>query len=223
MRRCYVYTPAEYETMARSKYPVLYLQHGMGEDERGWHTQGFMANIMDNNIAAGKCVPMIVVMDFGNCSSLDNKDIMEKSDRFVQVMLKDIIPFTEKTFRCKTDRMSRAMAGLSWGGYETFLTTLSNLDKFSYIGSFSGALRVDKNADITSVYGGAFANADRFNKYVPVLFLSTGTEEDLGTNSVCDKLDAAGIRNVRYISEGTAHEWLTWRRSLNEFVPLLFK
>ena len=135
-RRCYVYTPAEYEK-SRKSYPVLYLQHGMGEDERGWHQQGHMANIMDNNIAAGKCVPMIVVMDYGNCGygfgTKKGETFETFGTSFYPILLDDIIPFVEKTFRVKKDREHRAMAGLSWGGHQTFDVTLANLDKFAAI------------------------------------------------------------------------------------------
>ena len=225
-RRCFVYTPAEYETNPNAKYPVLYLQHGMGENETGWSKQGMMANILDNAIASGKAVPMIVVMDNGNCDYIFGAKPGETHATFgagfTPVMLNDLIPYIEKTFRVKTDRENRAMAGLSWGGKETFDITLANLDKFSHIGSFSGALFFLQGG-LENAYGGIFKDPKAFNDKVKVLFISMGSEENFGAPNICKALTDAGINNVYYESPGTHHEWLTWRRSLNEFVPLLFK
>lgn len=227
-RRCMVYTPAEYETNTKKKYPVLYLQHGMGEDETGWSTQGHMNHIMDNLIAAGKCVPMLVVMDSGDVQApfqpRPGKDVNEERSlygaSFYDVILKDLIPMIDKTFRTYTDRDNRAMAGLSWGGYQTFHTVLPNLDKFSHIGAFSGALFA---VDIKTCFDGVFANAESFNKKVHYFFLGCGTEENFGTKKFAETLQEMGIKTQYYESQGTAHEWLTWRRCLNEFVPNLFK
>ncbi len=224
-RRCFVYTPAEYETRHDKKYPVLYLQHGMGEDERGWHEQGMMANILDNQIAAGKCVPMIVVMDYGNCGYIHGTRPGETRDEFgasfTPIMLNELIPFIEQTFRVKTDRDNRAMAGLSWGGHETFQITLNNLDKFSHIGSFSGALFFLADG-IDKACGGVFNDADAFNNRVHTLFLGMGSEENFGSDKISEALKRAGINHTYYISPGTHHEWLTWRRCLNQFLPLIF-
>lgn len=227
VRRCFVYTPAEYETSPKSKYPVLYLQHGMGEDERGWHEQGHMANILDGQIASGKCKPMIVVMDYGDCGYIHRTKKGETRDEFGasfgNILLRDIIPFVEKTFRVKTDRDHRAMAGLSWGGHQTFQITLTHLDQFAHIGAFSGAILMAPGQNITDVYGGVFSDADKFNKQVHTLFLGQGTEEGMGCDRMSQSLKEAGINHVYYASPGTHHEWLTWRRCLNEFLPLLFK
>lgn len=224
-RRCFVYTPAEYETRHDKKYPVLYLQHGMGEDERGWHEQGMMANILDNQIAAGKCVPMIVVMDYGNCGYIHGTRPGETRDEFgasfTPIMLNELIPFIEQTFRVKTDRDNRAMAGLSWGGHETFQITLNNLDKFSHIGSFSGALFFLADG-IDKACGGIFNDADAFNNRVHTLFLGMGSEENFGSDKISEALKRAGINHTYYVSPGTHHEWLTWRRCLNQFLPLIF-
>ena len=227
MRRCFVYTPAEYETSKNRKYPVLYLQHGMGEDERGWHQQGRMAEIMDNNIASGRCVPMLVVMDYGNCGYIFGGRKGESRDdfgaSFGPILLNEIIPFVERNFRVKTDKDSRAMAGLSWGGKQTFDIALTNLDKFSYIGAFSGAIFLPPQASVSEIYSGAFADPQKFNKQCKYLFMGIGTEENFGTKAIIDKLRAQGINANYYESQGTAHEWLTWRRCLNEFIPNLFK
>lgn len=225
-RRCYVYTPAEYETEPAKTYPVLYLQHGMGEDERGWHVQGKMADILDNLIAEGKCVPMIVVTDYGNCGhplgSIPGETGENFGTSFYPIMLNELIPLIDTTFRTKADRRNRAMAGLSWGGHETFDITLRNLDKFGSIGAFSGAL-FDLPENIASAYEGVFANPEDFNSKVDVLFLGMGSEEDFGSDKISRELAENGIENVYFQSEGTAHEWLTWRRCLREFLPLLFQ
>ncbi len=225
-RRCFVYTPAEYEKATDKSYPVLYLQHGMGEDETGWHTQGMMANILDNQIASGKCVPMIVVMDYGNCGYIHGAIPGESRDSFgasfTPILLNDIIPFVESTFRVKTDRENRAMAGLSWGGHQTLETTLNNLDLFGHIGSFSGALFFLANG-LENAYGGVFNDADKFNSRVKTLFFGMGSEENFGSDKISEALKKAGINHTYYSSEGTHHEWLTWRRCLNEFLPLIFK
>ena len=199
----------------------------MGEDERGWHEQGHMANILDGQIASGKCKPMIVVMDYGNCGYIHGAKRGEKRDEFGasfgDIMLKDIIPFVEKTFRVETDRDHRAMAGLSWGGHQTFQITLTHLDRFAHIGAFSGAILMAPGQDIKDVYGGVFADAEKFNSQVHTLFIGQGTEEGMGSDRMSRSLKEAGINHVYYASPGTHHEWLTWRRCLNEFLPLLFK
>lgn len=225
-RRCYVYTPASYDKNLKQKYPVLYLQHGMGEDETGWHMQGHMANIMDNLIAQGKCKEMIVVMDNGNCSYSFGAKNGEGMDQFgasfTDIMLTEEMPFIEQNFRVKTGRDNTAMAGLSWGGKETFDITLTHLDKFAHIGAFSGAIFLRPDQKFSEVYNGAFKDANAFNGRVKTLFVGHGTEENLGFDVLCKNLDNAGIKYTHYISQGTAHEWLTWRRCLREFVQLIF-
>ena len=226
MRRCYVYTPAGYDK-SRGKYPYFILQHGMAENEQGWHEQGKMANIMDNNIAAGKAVPMVVVMDNGDCDygigTVPGESQAEFGASFEQVVLEDIIPFVESNFRVYRDRKHRAISGLSWGGHQAFEIGLRHTDLFSAIGAFSGAIFVFPGMPVESLYDGVFTDSAKFNKEVPVLFMSNGTEEGLGGMAMDKILTDAGINYTRFVSEGTAHEWLTWRRSLNEFVQKLFK
>lgn len=229
-RRSLVYTPAEYDKNPEKKYPVLYLQHGMGENETSWAVQGKMNFIMDNLIAEGSAVPMIVVMDNGNIESFQprqGEDPNEARKRFgadfPSILLEEIIPNIESKYRVLTDRENRAMAGLSWGGLQTFNITLNNLDKFSYIGGFSGAGSIDTN-QLETVYNGAFKDPKEFNEKVHVLFLGIGSEErPERTRNLSDNLKKAGINNIYYESPGTAHEFLTWRRCLKEFVPLIFK
>ena len=229
-RRCMVYTPAEYETSPDKRYPVLYLQHGMCEDETGWGKQGKANHILDNMIAAGACKPMIVVMDSGNCGIMFRPKPGEDpaaaraafGATFPKILIQDIIPFIDKEFRTLSDRDHRAMAGLSWGGHQTFETVLRNLDKFSYLGSFSGAVFLGPDAKVGEIYDGVFADPDSFNRQVHAFFMGMGTEENMGSERVAKMLNDAGIRCSYYPSPGTAHEWLTWRRCLHEFLPMLF-
>lgn len=220
-RHINVYVPADYEKNSNKKYPVLYLVHGWGEDENGWSVQGHMGNIMDNLIASGKAVPMIVVMPSGDIKT--NSDVRSASGNITDIFVKDMIPFTDKTFRTYTDRDHRAMAGLSRGGAQTTATVFTNMDKFAWMGTFSGFFSRGGTNIIDSAFNGVFKDAATFNKQIKLLFISTGTEERSPKASV-DQLTAHGIKNIIFHeSQGTAHEWLTWRRALNEFAPRLFK
>ena len=229
-RHAMVYTPAGYDLKknAKKRYPVLYLQHGMGEDETGWSKQGRMQHIMDNAIAGGRAVPMIVVMESGDIKAPfrggDNRQGMSTyGNSFYKVMINDLIPAIDGKFRTLTDRDHRAMAGLSWGGHQTLDIVLNNMDKFSYIGTFSGAIF---GLDVKTAYDGIFCNAEDFNKKIHYFFMMSGTEgmdKMFGTKRLVDDLNALGINAHYYESTGTDHEWLTWRRGLNEFIPNLFK
>ena len=169
---------------------------------------------------------MIVVMDYGNCGysfGARKGETMEQfGASFTPIMLEEIIPFIDSNFRTLTDRDNRAMAGLSWGGRETFQTALPNLDKFSHIGTFSGALFLPLD-QIPTLYGGVLADADAFNSKVHTLFMGMGSEENFGSDRISQALRDNGINCIYYESPGTHHEWLTWRRCLNEFLPLIFK
>ena len=229
-RHALVYTPAEYELKknAKKRYPVLYLQHGMGEDETGWSKQGRMQHIMDNAIATGEAVPMIVVMESGDIKAPfrdgDNRQgFSDYGNSFYKVMINDLIPTIDQKFRTLTDRDHRAMAGLSWGGHQTFDVVLNHMDKFSYMGTFSGAIF---GLDVKTAYNGVFTRADEFNKSIHYLFMMSGTEgmdKMFGTKKLVDDLNALGINAHYYESTGTDHEWLTWRRGLKQFIPHLFK
>jgi enterochelin esterase-like enzyme len=219
-RHINVYVPAEYEKNPNKKYPVLYLVHGWGEDENGWSVQGHMANIMDNLIASGKAVPMIVVMPSGDVKT--NSDVRSASGSITDIYVKDMIPFIDKTFRTYTDRDRRAMAGLSRGGFQTTTTVFANMDKFAWMGTFSGFFWRGEGS-VVDGFNGVFKDAAAFNKQIKLLFISTGTEER-SPKAAVDQLKAHGINNIIFHeSQGTAHEWLTWRRALNEFVPRIFK
>lgn len=223
-RHAMVYTPAEYEK-GKKRYPVLYLQHGMGEDETGWSKQGHMQHIMDNLIASGEAKPMIVVMESGDVKAPfrggDNRQgFSEYGASFYKVMTQDLISTIDSQFRTLTDRDHRAMAGLSWGGHQTFDLVLNNMDKFAWMGAFSGAIF---GLDVKTAYNGIFSRPDEFNKKIHYLYLSCGSEENFGTEALVKNLREAGIKADFYVSPGTHHEWLTWRRCFRQFVPHLFK
>ena len=223
-RHAMVYTPAEYEK-GKKRYPVLYLQHGMGEDETGWSKQGHMQHIMDNLIASGEAKPMIVVMESGDVKAPfrggDNRQgFSEYGASFYKVMTHDLISTIDSQFRTLTDRDHRAMAGLSWGGHQTFDLVLNNMDKFAWMGAFSGAIF---GLDVKTAYNGIFSRPDEFNKKIHYLYLSCGSEENFGTEALVKNLREAGIKADFYVSPGTHHEWLTWRRCFRQFVPHLFK
>ncbi|MFH1197802.1 MAG: alpha/beta hydrolase-fold protein [bacterium] len=231
-RHINVYVPAEYEQNPDRKYPVLYLVHGWGEDESGWSVQGHMANIMDGLIEAKKAVPMIVVMPSGDIKT--NSDVRTASGDVTEIFAKDLIPFIDKTFRTYTDKEHRAMAGLSRGGFQTCATVFNNMDKFAWMGTFSGFFLgmpsrndgtppPDMKTTIETAFNGVFKDAGDFNTKMNLLFISTGTEERMPKEAV-EALKEHGIINIVYHeSQGTAHEWLTWRRALNDFAPRIFK
>jgi enterochelin esterase family protein len=145
------------------------------------------------------------------------------SSTFTEMMFTDLIPMVEKKYRVAPGRENRAMAGLSMGGMQTFSTGLLNLDKFAYIGGFSGSCGGRGTFDPKTSCSGAFADPAAFNSKVKLLFLSTGSVEGPGVKSFSDALTAAGIKNVYFESPGTAHEWLSWRRALQDFAPRLFQ
>jgi enterochelin esterase-like enzyme len=226
-RRAYVYTPPDYDQNQRARYPLLYLQHGSGEDERGWSNQGRAGFILDNLLAEGKARPMIIVMDLGYAAKPGETVPAGRgggqSSSFEEVVIGDLIPMIDATYRTLADRDHRAMAGLSMGAGQALTITLRHLDKFSYIGAFSGAIR---NFDAKTSYDGVFADAAAFNKKVRLLWVGVGTAEEAllkMARASHQDLEKTGIRNVLYESPGTAHEWHTWRRDLKEFASLLFK
>ena len=246
MRHGYIYLPAEYYSNPTKKFPVLYLQHGMGENETGWSAQGKTGIIMDNLIAEGKAVPFIIYMDNG-------LDVRRPGDpapgqggfggprpqggrpgpgqggprrggfggfnAFQDVLIKDIIPMVENKYRVIADTEHRAMAGLSMGGMQTHTITLANPTTFAYVGMFSGGTFNTEE----------LKDAADFKKTNKVLFMSAGGKETRmaeGENSVgkaAENLKAIGINAYSYVSPETAHEWQTWRRSLYQFAQLIFK
>jgi enterochelin esterase family protein len=248
MRRCFVYTPPGYDKDTKSRYPVLYLQHGGGEDETGWPSQGKTNLIMDNLIAEGKARPFIIVMDNGTWTPAPGQERPRPpappaggaagapgaapqgrpanwpppgwADKFKTTLLEDIIPMVDATFRTRADQSHRAMAGLSMGGMQTNAIAMENLNVFSYVGLFSGGTV----GDPATAHNGVMANAKVFNKKMRLIFQSCGSRErPESVKASYEQLKAAGINTVMYVSPETAHEWQTWRRSLHEFAPLLFR
>jgi enterochelin esterase-like enzyme len=238
LRRCFVYTPPAYEKDSATRYPVLYLQHGGGEDETGWPSQGRANLIMDNLIAEGRAKPFIIVMDNGTWAMPGQRRPAAPppgaapgqrpvnwpppgwADKFRDTLLQDVIPMVDATFRTKPDQAHRAMAGLSMGGMQTNAIAMENLGVFGWVGIFSGGTV----GDPATAHNGVMSNAKEFNKKVRLIFQSCGSKErpeNLKANY--DQLKDAGLNAVMYVSEGTAHEWQTWRRSLHEFAALLFK
>jgi enterochelin esterase-like enzyme len=225
-RRAFVYTPPDYEKNLDKRYPVLYLQHGWGENEYGWPNQGKANLIMDNLIASGKAKPFIIVMTYGmtndvKIGGLRNFDIKP----FKTVLVDELIPYIDANFRTLTDQLNRAMAGLSMGGFETRLITLQNLDTFSYIGLFSGG----------SISPDDVINTAGFKEKVKLVFVSFGSREieNMKNNprgpfggdpqENAKAIQKEGINTHFYVSPTTAHEWQSWRRSLYEFAQVLFK
>jgi enterochelin esterase-like enzyme len=211
IRRAFVYTPPGYEKDKSKKYPVLYLQHGWGEDETAWGNQGHANLIMDNMIAGGTIKPFIIVMTYGMTNEVKMGGMKNfKIDSFQTVLVDELIPYVDAKFRTIANQSHRAMAGLSMGGMETHTITLNKPNVFSYYALLSGGIyNPDEIKDKSKV---------------KLIFLSCGSKErPEGVRNAAAALKAAGFNAVSYVSENTAHEFLTWRRSLHELAPLLFK
>ena len=246
-RHALVYTPPDYDTRTGARYPVLYLQHGGGEDETGWIRQGRANFILDNLIASGTSRPMIVAMAYGYAERAGHplpdltgkpfgspemmRAMQEMAEAFEDDLTQALVPFIDANFRTIADRDHRAMAGLSMGGMQTFQVTFDHLDMFSYIGGFSGAAGLmvlgNHKLDPKTDFHGALADPAAFAKRVHLLWLGVGTEEPAmmrnGLLRLHTSLDEANIRHVFYESPGTSHEWQTWRRDLRDFAPRLFQ
>ncbi|MBL8813052.1 MAG: hypothetical protein JNM43_22985 [Planctomycetaceae bacterium] len=221
-RRAFVYTPPGYDNDQSIRYPVLYLQHGWGENEYGWSVQGHAGLIMDNLIAEGKSKPFLIVMTYGMTNETRMGGMREFDiSHFEKVLVNELVPYVDSNFRTLTDQPNRAMAGLSMGSMETRLITLRHLDKFSHIGLFSGATIGKEDAEKT----------EGFKDKVKLVFVSYGSKEvgDGRARRGGDPADSVkqlkemGINAQYYLSPETAHEWQSWRRSLREFAPLLFQ
>jgi enterochelin esterase-like enzyme len=234
--QCFVYTPPDYDKDPSKRYPVLYLQHGGGENETGWGQQGHTGRIMDNLIAAGKAKPFIIVMANSYVPGANLRGAAPASatnsgparaaggpggrrfdfSAFSKMLTEDLIPYIDANFRTLADQPNRAMAGLSMGGMQTKSITLANLDKFSHIGIFSGG----------SISTNDIADLEAFKQKVKLVFLSYGSREERGATAAkaaVEALKAAGINSHYYESPLTGHEWQSWRRSLYQFAPLVFQ
>ncbi len=227
MRHCYVYLPAEYDKNPNKRYPVLYLQHGGGESEHGWPQQGKTAQIMDNLLAEGKCVPFIIVMDNGSWRVEGQSSPARRQgggmslpdnwyQGFANTLIQDIIPMIDARFRTIPDNAHRAMAGLSMGGMETKEIGLKYPEVFSSLGIFSGG-------EITPEEAAASKNFKANNKLVFVSWGSRELNDDRNPQATAEAMKAAGYNAHAYVSPDTAHEWQSWRRALYNFAQLLFK
>jgi enterochelin esterase-like enzyme len=245
---CFVYTPPEYEKGTK-RYPVLYIQHGAGEDEHGWGGQGHAGLIMDNLIAEGKAKPFIMVIGTSYIPGMSSGAAVPgrgaaptggaappaaqtgppggapagrgrgpgmpmTNTPFEHVLIEEMIPFIDANFRTVADQPHRGLAGLSMGGMLTHGISLAHVDKFAYIGMFSGgSIGVSEIKDMAD-----------FKKKVKLVFVGYGSRENGATGKAnVEELKNAGINAVYYESPLTAHEWLSWRRDLREFAPLLFQ
>jgi enterochelin esterase-like enzyme len=230
-RRAFVYTPPDYDKNPNKRYPVLYLQHGWGEDETAWSNQGHANLIMDNLLAESKTKPFLIVMTYGMTNDAKIGSIGSfKVEPFETVLVNELIPYVDANFRTLPDQPHRAMAGLSMGGMETKAITLKHLETFSHICLFSGG----------TISSDDVKNTPGFAKKVKLVFVSYGSRELGGgpggpggpggrggfggdPKANAEALKQAGINSVFYVSQDTAHEFLSWRRSLHELAPLLFK
>ena len=221
-RRAFVYTPPGYDQDAAMRYPVLYLQHGYGENEYGWSVQGHAGLIMDNLLAEQKTKPFLIVMTYGMTNEIRFGGIRDFDIRpFQTVLCEELIPYIDSQFRTIADQPHRAMAGLSMGGMETKTITLARQDLFSHIGLFSGgAIAVSDIKDLNA-----------FKKQNRLVFVSYGGHEVGGDNprrgadpkATTEALKEAGVNAHYYVSPKTGHEWQSWRRSLRELAPRLFQ
>ena len=195
----------------QERFPVLYLQHGWGENETSWSKQGHAGLIMDNLIADGKIEPFIIVMAYGLTNNIKFGTIGQfTAKEFETLLVDELVPFIDANYLTKADKWNRAMAGLSMGGVETKLITLRRPEVFGYWGLFSGGQYAPEDINDPS--------------QVRLIFQSCGSKEfPEGIKNSTEALKKAGYNAVGYVSEGTAHEFLTWRRSLKEMAPLLFK
>ncbi len=238
-RRIFVYTPPGYDHSG-VRYPVLYLQHGYGEDESGWSDQGHENFILDNLIAAHKAKPMIVVNENGQPGPrfqppgparagekpppVENFARYFMEDRYAtfdKIVSNDLISYIDADFRTVPDREHRAIAGLSMGGAQALRIGLGHLDEFAYVGSFSPAIYI---TDIAKDYDGELANPAKLNRKLRLLWIGIGSDDFLfaPVRQSHETLEKAGIKHVWVETTGT-HVWTVWRKYLADFAPRLFQ
>jgi len=233
-RNLNIYTPPGYDQSPSVSYPVLYIQHGGGEDERGWAVQGKTGIIMDNLIAEGKAVPMLVVIPNGNVSR-PGMSVGGYNDEamalFRKELFENVIPFIEGNYRVKTGAANRAISGLSMGGGQAFYTGLRNTDMFSHVGVFStglfgGISRQPGAADFNpeTVIPGILSKAESFNSKLRVFYISVGEQDPRieATKKLVETFKAKGL-HVIFASFPGGHEWQVWRKSLHDFAQRIFK
>jgi enterochelin esterase-like enzyme len=225
-RQFYIYTPPGYDINASEKYPVLYILHGGGEDERGWYTQGKTDLIIDNLIAEDKAKPMLVVMMDGNLGSGGLAGFGEQALRMFENELKNaVIPFVEKNYRTQTDAKSRALAGLSMGGLQTLYAGVKNTNLFSYLGVFSSGWFANQPNLSNPQYDFMKTNASAINNNLRSFWIAMGGKEDIAYNNckiMMAKFDEMGIK-YSYTEYPGGHTWPVWRNNLYNFAQVLFK
>ena len=227
VRKCLVYTPPGYDSDTSKKYPVLYLQHGSGESEYGWTMQGKVNFILDNLIAEGKAVPMIIVMDNGYAARPGAENEPRPGGRdnklFSELVINEIVPMIDREYRTIADRQHRAIAGLSMGAGQAMQTGLGNLDTFASIGAFSGG-GGGRNFDPNTSYSGIFRDSSIANQKIKLLWLGCG-DLDAGfapAKKMHEVLAEHNIRHTWFECHGS-HEWQVWRTHIHEFAQLLFR
>lgn len=221
-REAYVYTPPSYEDEITRQYPTLYLQHGAGENQTSWTTQGKANVILDNLLAEGKCRDMVVVMDRGYAYLPHTPENARGrlQNVFADVLAYELVPMVESTYRVISNRWHRAIAGLSMGGGQAVTIGLFHLDKFAYVGCFSGAIRsLDSGSS-----GETFPSAKAINEQLRLFWIGCGTEDFVleRTKGFHAELETKGIHHEYFEHPGT-HEWQAWRRHLQLFAPRLFR
>lgn len=225
-RRLYVYTPPGYDSQADKKYPVLYILHGGGEDERGWATQGKTDLILDNLIAENKALPMLVAMVDANMGPTGRGAFGQQSLVMFSRELKEaVIPFVESEFRVATGAANRALAGLSMGGLHTLHTGVRNTDMFSYLGVFSSGWWSNQPAVSDPEYAFMKDNAAAINQNLKSFWIAMGGKEDIAHENckiMMAKFDEMGIK-YSYTEHPGGHTWPVWRHNLYSFAPLLFR
>jgi enterochelin esterase-like enzyme len=221
-RRAFVYTPPGYDTSGNTRYPVLYLQHGSGENETSWTWQGKANHILDNLLTEKKAQPMLIVMDWGYGAKPGQANPGGRgNEAFGEVVVNDLIPVIDTKFRTRKDRHSRAIAGLSMGGGQAMQIGLTNLDKFGSVAALSGAVR---NFDAKTSFAGALADPKSVNSKLDLLWIGCGKQDGLYKSAVTmhEALTASKVEHVWFDGEGS-HEWQVWRKHLFDLAPRLFR
>jgi enterochelin esterase-like enzyme len=223
-RRFYIYKPAGYDVNISEKYPVLYILHGGGEDERGWATQGKTDLILDNLIAANKAKPMLIVMPDGNVNAQGfGENTLKMFERELKLC---IIPFVEKNYRAETSSGNRALAGLSMGGIQTLYVGINSTDLFSYLGVFSSGWIMPAQSELADKqYDFMKKNPDKIKNNLKLLWIGIGGKEDIAYNNCQTMISKFNEMNVKYTYSDYpgGHAWPVWRNNLYNFAQLLFK
>lgn len=224
LRRAVIYTPPGYDRNVEARYPVLYLQHGSGESERGWTWQGKAHLLLDNLLADGRAAPMIVVMESGYAHReglFGPHSRPRRENAFAELLVDEVVPMVDRHYRTLAGREHRAIAGLSMGAGQALAIGLEHLDMFSHIGVFSGGGR---DFDPTTSYGGALSDPRAAAARLKLLWVGCGRADFIWdrVKAFHDALTAHGVEHV-WFECADAHEWQAWRKSLHDFAPRLFR